>query len=105
VKVLFTIWALLLPKKPWARMCSLWPSKVDTYKIVGVVEDYHHEAIKKDIYPTIFFLNHNIGQQVYYSIRLNEKVYTREVVEYIEKSWKEIFPEKQFEYFFPGRIL
>jgi putative ABC transport system permease protein len=74
--------------------------KWDSYKIVGVVEDYHHEAIKKDIYPTIFFLNHNIGQQVYYSIRLNEKANTREVVEYIEKSWKEIFPEKQFEYFF-----
>ena len=68
--------------------------------IVGVVEDYHHEAIKKEIYPTIFFLNHNIGQQVYYSVRLNTKANTREVVEYIEESWKEIFPEKQFEYFF-----
>jgi putative ABC transport system permease protein len=74
--------------------------KWDKYKIVGVVEDYHHEAIKKEIYPTIFFLNHNIGQQVYYSVRLNGKANTREVVEYIEESWKEIFPEKQFEYFF-----
>jgi putative ABC transport system permease protein len=72
----------------------------ESYKIVGVVEDYHHEAIKKDIYPTIFFLNHNIGQQVYYSIRFNENAQTRDVVKYIEESWKEIFPEKQFEYFF-----
>ena len=74
--------------------------KWDRYKIVGVVEDYHHEAIKKEIYPTILFLNHNIGQQVYYSIRLDANANTRDVVEYIDKSWKEIFPEKQFEYFF-----
>jgi putative ABC transport system permease protein len=74
--------------------------KWEKYKIVGVVADYNHEAIKQNIYPTIFFLNHNIGQQVYYSIRFAENSNTHEVVEYIEKSWKEIFPEKQFEYFF-----
>ena len=74
--------------------------KWERYKIIGVVEDYNHEAIKKDIYPTIFFLNHNIGQQVYYSIKLSAGTNSQDALAYIEKSWKEIFPEKPFEYFF-----
>jgi putative ABC transport system permease protein len=74
--------------------------KWDKYKIVGVIEDYHHEAIKKEVYPTIFFLNHNIGQQVYYSIQLSAGSNPQDALAYIEKAWKEVFPQKPFEFFF-----
>lgn len=70
------------------------------YTIIGVVEDYHHEAIKKEVYPTIFALNYSTFQQVYYSVRLNAGSNSADALAYIEKSWKEIFPEKPFEYFF-----
>jgi putative ABC transport system permease protein len=70
------------------------------YKIIGVLADYHHQALKSNILPTIFFLNHNRGQQVYYSIKLNAGVQPREALVNIERAWKEIFPEKPFEYFF-----
>jgi putative ABC transport system permease protein len=70
------------------------------YKIVGVVEDYYHEAMKKNITPTIFFLNHNRGQQVYYSIKLNAGANPQDALRIIEHAWKTIFPEKPFEYFF-----
>lgn len=72
----------------------------DKYKIVGVVEDYHHEALKKEVHPTILFLNHNLGQQVYYSVRSNDTGTIREVLAYVEKTWKDIFPQKPFDYFF-----
>ena len=74
--------------------------KWDQYKIVGVVEDYHHEAVKKEIFPMIFFLNHNFGQQVYYSIKLTPGADARQAIDFIENSWKQAFPERPFEYSF-----
>lgn len=74
--------------------------KWDKYKIVGVVEDYHHEAVKKELLPMIFFLNHNFGQQVYYSIKLHAGSDPRQAVDFVEKSWKQTFPERPFEYSF-----
>lgn len=70
------------------------------YVIVGITEDYHHEALKHEINPTVFFLNRNLGQQVYYSVKLSAGLDPREAIAYIEKSWKEIFPGKPLEYFF-----
>jgi putative ABC transport system permease protein len=70
------------------------------YKIIGVVEDYHHEAVKKAVFPTIFFLHHNKGQQVYYSIKLGAESNPKEALNYLEATWKEVFPNKPFEYFF-----
>ena len=74
--------------------------KWDKYKIVGIVEDYHHEAVKKEVFPMIFFLNHNFGQQVYYSIKLSPGANARHAIDFIESSWKQAFPEKPFEYAF-----
>lgn len=70
------------------------------YKIIGVIKDYHHEAVKKDIHPTIFFLNHNIGQQVYYSVRFDAGTNPQELISFLQRKWKQVFPEKPFEYFF-----
>ncbi len=78
----------------------MWKDDYEKYKIIGVVEDYHHEALKKEINPTIISLNHNKFQQVFYSIKLNEGSNSQEAVAFIEKSWKELFPEKPFDYFF-----
>jgi putative ABC transport system permease protein len=69
-------------------------------EIIGVVEDYHHEAVKKEILPMIFKLNFNSFQQVYYSIRLNAGSTPQQAVTEIHQSWKEIFPNRPFEYFF-----
>ncbi len=69
-------------------------------RIVGVIKDYHHEAVKKEVYPTILFHNYSTFQQVYYSVRLNPGSNPREALIQIEKIWKENFPDRPFEYFF-----
>ncbi|HEY5825530.1 MAG TPA: FtsX-like permease family protein [Cyclobacteriaceae bacterium] len=78
----------------------LWADDFEKYKIVGVVEDYHHEALKKEVFPTIFALNHGGFQQVYYSVKAEAGSNTRDVLSHVEKSWKELFPNKPFDYFF-----
>jgi len=70
------------------------------YKIIGVLEDYYHEAVKKNISPTLFFLNHNKGQQVYYSVKITAGTDAQKALSDLEQIWKAVFPDKPFEYFF-----
>jgi len=72
----------------------------EKWKIIGVVEDYRHESVKSPIYPTIFRLHRNKGQMVYYSMQLNEGISSSEAIAFAEKTWKETWPEKPFDYFF-----
>jgi putative ABC transport system permease protein len=72
----------------------------EDYEIIGVVEDYHHEAVKKEILPMIFKLNFNSFQQVYYSIRLSAGSSPQQAIREIEQSWQKIFPDRPLEYFF-----
>ncbi|HEX6225082.1 MAG TPA: ABC transporter permease [Chryseolinea sp.] len=72
----------------------------EEHEIIGIIEDYHHEAVRKEISPVILKGNFNSFQQVYYSIRLNTGVDPRQAIDDIHRSWKDIFPEYPFEYFF-----
>ena len=69
-------------------------------RIIGVIGDYHHEATKKEVYPTILFHNYATFQQVYFSIRLKEGSRPQESLSQIENTWKELFPDRPFDYFF-----
>ncbi len=69
-------------------------------KIIGVMKDYHHEAVKKQVFPTILFHNYATYQQVFYSIGLNAGRNPSETLKQIEKVWKVNFPDRPFEYFF-----
>lgn len=70
------------------------------HKIIGVVEDYHHEAVKRGIFPMILSPNYGSFQQVYYSIRLHQAGNPEQAVDDIRKSWRGVFPDKPFEYSF-----
>jgi putative ABC transport system permease protein len=78
----------------------LWDDDFKDYEIIGVIKDYHHEAAKEEISPMILSINYNSFQQVYYSVRLAKNSYPKEALSFIEKSWKEVFPDYPFEYFF-----
>jgi putative ABC transport system permease protein len=69
-------------------------------KIIGVIKDYHHEAVKKEVFPTILFHNYATYQQVYYSVGLNAGVNPSETLKEIGRVWKASFPDRPFEYFF-----
>lgn len=70
------------------------------HKIIGVIEDYHHEAVKKEILPMILSPNYGSFQQVYYSIRLNPTSNPKQAIDDIGKCWKAAFPDKPLEYSF-----
>jgi putative ABC transport system permease protein len=71
----------------------------EKHRIIGIVADYHHEAVKKEIFPMILSPNYGSFQQVYYSVRLNNGADLQKALVQVEKAWKQTFPEKPFDYF------
>jgi putative ABC transport system permease protein len=69
----------------------------DTFKIVGVVKNYHQESLKKAYEPLIFRYDPAPGG--YYSIKFNTKNVRESLVRF-EEEWKAMFPGNPFIHFF-----
>ncbi|MDN5213907.1 ABC transporter permease [Fulvivirgaceae bacterium BMA12] len=69
----------------------------DTFRIVGVLKDYHQESLKKSFEPLIFRLIP--GARPYYSIKLNANN-PWETISQIQSRWNFFFTDDPFEYFF-----
>jgi putative ABC transport system permease protein len=69
----------------------------DTFKIVGVVKNYHQESLKKAYDALIFRYDEAPGG--YYSVKFNTQKVKASMSQF-ELAWKEIFPGNPFHYFF-----
>jgi putative ABC transport system permease protein len=69
----------------------------DTFKIVGVVKNYHQESLKKAFDPLIFRYDEAPGG--YYSVKFNTQQVKASMAQF-ELAWKEVFPGNPFHYFF-----
>ncbi|MEX1241518.1 MAG: ABC transporter permease [Cyclobacteriaceae bacterium] len=69
----------------------------DTFRIVGVLKDYHQESLKKAYEPIVFRYNGTPGG--YYSIRFNT-ANVKESMAKFEGHWKELFPGNPLIHFF-----
>jgi putative ABC transport system permease protein len=72
------------------------PKSLVSYRVIGVVEDFHFESLKENITPLAFFLQKNTGTVAF---RFEAKD-TRSVIDGIEKVWKSIAPDQPFQYSF-----
>ena len=66
-------------------------------RIIGVVEDYHFESLHSEIIPMALRIEPNIYSQV--CIRITPH-HVSDTLAFLEKKWKEIYPEYPFEYHF-----
>jgi putative ABC transport system permease protein len=64
---------------------------------MGVVADYHHQGLQKQIDPMIFVLIPNI--RGFYSLKVNTTDLSRTIAG-ISKTWDKYFPADPVEYFF-----
>ncbi|MBT28624.1 MAG: hypothetical protein CMO01_03105, partial [Thalassobius sp.] len=65
-------------------------------QIMGVVEDYHHESLKTEITPTVFFYGNPLN---YYSVKLKGNSIAA-LMDKTETVYKDLFPDSPFNYFF-----
>jgi putative ABC transport system permease protein len=69
----------------------------DTFKIVGVVKDYHQESLKKAYDPMV--LRYGKAPGGFYSIKFNTANVKSSLANF-EDDWKQLFPGNPFIYFF-----
>jgi putative ABC transport system permease protein len=69
----------------------------DTFRIVGVVKNYHQESLKKAYDPLVFRYNSAPGG--FYSIRFNTSAVKESLIRF-EQEWKDLFPGNPFLHFF-----
>ena len=69
----------------------------DTFTVVGVVADFHHEGLQKKVQPMIMLLIPDIRE--FYSVKMRTGN-VHQTVASIEKIWGKYFPSDPFNYFF-----
>jgi putative ABC transport system permease protein len=71
-------------------------NRTTTYKIIGVVENFHWESLKENIGSLCMILERSTGK---ISFKFDSQN-TREVIQILEAKWKEIVPGQPFQYSF-----
>lgn len=69
----------------------------DTFRIVGVLKNFHQESLKKSVEPLIFRYYKAPGG--YYSLKMDVSN-AQESISKIDDIWKEFYPGSPFVYFF-----
>ena len=82
------------PEKAMNQMISNFD---DTFKIIGVVSNYHQLGLNKSILPVVFVPRPEINN--YYSVKF-ETSDIHKTVASIEKVWINYFPQNPFSYYF-----
>lgn len=67
-----------------------------TYKVIGVVEDFHFDSLRNSIAPMIMFLGRN-ANNISFRFKTDEVAKT---IELLRSKWKEFLPQQPFMYSF-----
>jgi putative ABC transport system permease protein len=72
------------------------------YKVIGVVKDFHHSSLRKEITPYMFFYKTGTrAQSGYISIRFDKKsIYSDASLEKIHELWSDMTADEPFQYFY-----
>jgi putative ABC transport system permease protein len=88
---------------PQKAVGSLFRIGQNTYKVKGVVENYHHISLHEPIKPSVYFQNLQWEMSVgYYSFRLSSDNIKGTMGE-IGKIWDRLYPNDEFIYFFSNQ--
>jgi len=72
------------------------PEELGTYKIIGVVEDFHYESLKQDIGPLLMLLGQTDG---FAAIRMSTDDLDK-AIGLVKTTWEEMAPGQPFNYVF-----
>lgn len=90
-------------KTPDQAIGSVFKIGQNTFKVKGVVENYHHVSLHYPVKPSIYFQNLQWEMSVgYYSFRLSSSDVLGTMKD-IEKIWKRLYPKDEFIYFFSNK--
>ncbi len=85
-------------KNPIGQEVNFWYDNNAKYRVIGVVKDYHYEALQQKIGSQLFTMKPRNDYGVSY-VKIKPNTETA-VVRYIEKTFKSLFPISSFSYKF-----
>jgi putative ABC transport system permease protein len=90
-------------KTPDGAIGSAFRIGQKTFKVKGVVENYHHVSLHYPVKPSIYFQNLEWEMSVgYYSFNLSSSDLMGTMKD-VEKIWKRLYPKDEFIYFFSNK--
>jgi len=90
-------------KTPDEAIGSVFRIGQNTFKVKGVVENYHHVSLHYPVKPSIYYQNLQWEMSVgYYSFKLSSSDLMGTMKD-IEKIWKRLYPKDEFIYFFSNK--
>lgn len=90
-------------KTPDEAIGSVFRVGQNTFKVKGVVENYHHVSLHYPVKPSIYFQNLQWEMSVgYYSFKLSSSD-LQGTMNDIEKIWKRLYPKDEFICFFANK--
>jgi putative ABC transport system permease protein len=85
-------------KNPLGQEVNFWYNEGEKYSVIGVVKDYHYEALTKEIGPQLFTMKPgNRYGTMFIKIKPNTESAT---LTHIEKTFKKLFPTSPYSYVF-----
>ncbi|MEO7800656.1 MAG: FtsX-like permease family protein, partial [Ginsengibacter sp.] len=85
-------------KKPLGEQVNFWYNNNTKYTVIGVVKDYHFEALNQKIRPQLFTMKKdNDYGMAFIKIKPNTETST---LKHIEKTFKKLFPLSPYTYKF-----
>jgi len=87
-------------KNPDDAIGTIFRIGQNTFKVKGVVENYHHVSLHFPVKPSIYYQNLQWEMSVgYYSFKLSASNISS-TMKQIEKIWNRLYPKDEFIYFF-----
>ena len=78
------------PEEALGQSIEGWPGK---FKVIGVIENYHDESLRSRISPQIMVYNPDNFYKANIEVNPNQRA---AAVAFIERTWKEIYPDYYF---------
>ncbi len=90
-------------KDPEKAVATLFKIGQNTFRVKGVVENYHHVSLHEPIKPAIYYQNLQWELSVgFYSFKLSSSDISGTMDE-IGRIWKRLYPKDEFIYFFSNQ--
>jgi putative ABC transport system permease protein len=82
-------------KEPLGKKVELGDSNFVRARVVGVMKDYHQTGMYNEVESMMLLYRQTFGNIIY--IKLSGRN-TQETLAFIEKTWKDLFPDKPYSY-------
>lgn len=86
----------------WQNPIGKQINVVNMGRVIGVVDDFHFESLHSNVEPLALYIYHDVYRYLFIKTNAGQ---IASILKFAEKKWKELFPNRVFEYSFLNNEL